>query len=105
MCDRSARGKVEELALDNVVMESQVFRKLHLELGHGKQGFQVIHCVMFPRTSYKIPLCCFDAVAFEVKAWLPAHGGFFTFLESNGTELSFAFIITIVSGASVIGCG
>ena len=57
----------ERLRLENRFYATQVFRKCHLELAAGGSGLSVLHCVMYPRTTYDLPLFSVDMVAFGVR--------------------------------------
>lgn len=50
------------MQIENRCYQSTVFRKLHLELAHRQDGLQVVHCVMYPRTDYDLPILSFDMV-------------------------------------------
>ncbi|KAL0055047.1 hypothetical protein WJX82_006256 [Trebouxia sp. C0006] len=50
------------MQIENRCYQSSVFRKLHIELAHRQDGLQVIHCVMYPRTEYDLPILSFDMV-------------------------------------------
>ncbi|KAL3149332.1 hypothetical protein ABBQ32_002138 [Trebouxia sp. C0010 RCD-2024] len=50
------------MQLENRCYQSTVFRKLHLELAHRQDGLQVVHCVMYPRLEYDLPILSFDMV-------------------------------------------
>ncbi len=39
-----------------------LFRKLHMELLHRQDGFEVLHCVMFPRLEFDLPILGMDMV-------------------------------------------
>lgn len=50
------------MVLENVMYRSKKFRKLHVEIGATSDGFQVLHCVLFPRTSYPTPIFGADVI-------------------------------------------
>lgn len=61
----------ERLRLENRFYATPVFRKCHLELAAGGSGLSVLHCVMYPRHAYDLPLFSVDMVAFGVRRmWL-----------------------------------
>ena len=57
----------ERLRLENRFYATPVFRKCHLELAAGGSGLSVLHCVMYPRHAYDLPLFSVDTVAFGVR--------------------------------------
>ena len=57
----------ERLRLENRFYATPVFRKCHLELAAGGSGLSVLHCVMYPRHAYDLPLFSVDMVAFGVR--------------------------------------
>ncbi len=50
------------LVLENRVYYNNVFRKLHLEIGARQDGLQVLHCVLYPRYNYDLPILGIDMV-------------------------------------------
>ncbi|MEB3341435.1 phycocyanobilin:ferredoxin oxidoreductase [Okeania sp.] len=52
----------EKLTIENKCYQTPQFRKLHLELAKIGQGLDILHCVMFPRTSYALPMFGTDLV-------------------------------------------
>lgn len=50
------------MQIENRCYQSDVFRKLHIELAHRQDGLQVVHCVMYPRLEYDLPILSFDMV-------------------------------------------
>lgn len=50
------------MQLENRCYSSRVFRRLHMELVHRQDSIQVLHCVMFPRTEYDLPILSMDMV-------------------------------------------
>lgn len=50
------------MQLENRCYESRVFRRLHMELVHRQDSIQVIHCVMFPRLEFDLPILSMDMV-------------------------------------------
>lgn len=51
------------MQIENRVYESFCFRKLHLEVAVQQDGLQVLHCVMFPRLDFDLPILSMDIVA------------------------------------------
>lgn len=52
----------EKLIIENRCYQSREFRKMHLELARVGQTLDILHCVMFPRTSYALPMFGTDLV-------------------------------------------
>lgn len=52
----------EKLTIENKCYQTPQFRKLHLELAKVGQSLDILHCVMFPRTSYALPIFGTDLV-------------------------------------------
>jgi len=53
------------MQIENRVYESFCFRKLHLEVAVKQDGLQVLHCVMYPRVSFDLPILSLDLVAYK----------------------------------------
>ncbi|KAK9907725.1 hypothetical protein WJX75_008795 [Coccomyxa subellipsoidea] len=53
------------LLIENRAYATKAFRKLHLELAHRQDGLQVLHCVLYPRLEYDLPILSFDMVGSE----------------------------------------
>jgi len=52
----------EKLTIENKCYQTTQFRKLHLELAKVGQSLDILHCVMFPRTNYALPMFGTDLV-------------------------------------------
>lgn len=52
----------ERLVIENHCYQSTHFRKLHLELARVSDRLHILHCVMFPRITYDIPIFGADLV-------------------------------------------
>jgi phycocyanobilin:ferredoxin oxidoreductase len=52
----------EVLVIENHCYQTPQFRKLHLELAQVGNGLDILHCVMFPRVEYPLPLFGSDIV-------------------------------------------
>lgn len=52
----------EKLIIENRCYQTQQFRKLHLELARVGETLDILHCVMFPRVEYDIPMFGADLV-------------------------------------------
>lgn len=52
----------ERLLIENHCYQTPQFRKLHLELAQVSNGLDILHCVMFPRPEYALPLFGADLV-------------------------------------------
>ncbi|GAB4379356.1 MAG: phycocyanobilin:ferredoxin oxidoreductase [Elainellaceae cyanobacterium] len=52
----------EKLVIENRCYQTPQFRKLHLELAKIGNGLDILHCVMFPRPEYALPLFGTDLV-------------------------------------------
>jgi phycocyanobilin:ferredoxin oxidoreductase len=57
-------GKLEgeRLTIANRCYQTPQFRKLHLELAKVGNGLDILHCVMFPRAEYALPMFGSDLV-------------------------------------------
>ena len=57
-------GKLEgeKVKIFNRCYQTREFRKLHLELAQVGASLRILHCVMFPRTTYDLPLFGCDIV-------------------------------------------
>jgi len=57
-------GKLEgeKLTIENLCYQTPQFRKLHLELAKVGQNLDILHCVMFPRVDYALPMFGTDIV-------------------------------------------
>lgn len=57
-------GKLEgeRLTIENTCYQSQHFRKMHLEMAKVGANLDILHCVMFPRTEYALPMFGCDLV-------------------------------------------
>ncbi len=58
-------GKLEgeKLVIDNRCYQTPQFRKLHLELARIGKNLDILHCVMFPRPEYGLPIFGCDIVS------------------------------------------
>ncbi len=52
----------ERLVIENHCYQSTHFRKLHLELARVSDRLHILHCVMFPRITYDLPIFGADLV-------------------------------------------
>lgn len=52
----------EKLVIENCCYQTPQFRKLHLELARVGNKLDILHCVMFPRPDYALPLFGTDLV-------------------------------------------
>ena len=52
----------EKLIIENRCYQTTQFRKLHLELAQAGDRLDILHCVMFPRTNYDLPIFGVDLV-------------------------------------------
>ncbi|WP_051039724.1 phycocyanobilin:ferredoxin oxidoreductase [Synechococcus sp. PCC 7336] len=57
-------GQLEEdrLTIENHCYQTSQFRKLHLELARVGNNLDILHCVMFPRSQYPLPIFGTDIV-------------------------------------------
>lgn len=53
----------ERLVIENRCYQTPQFRKMHLELAKVGNGLDILHCVMFPRPEYPLPMFGCDIVA------------------------------------------
>lgn len=60
---RLAKINKTRLVVENRIYSSRVFRKIHLELALRGDGLQVLHCVLFPRLEFDLPILSMDLVA------------------------------------------
>ncbi|NDJ15884.1 phycocyanobilin:ferredoxin oxidoreductase [Myxacorys almedinensis] len=56
------RMEGERLVIENVCYQAPQFRKLHLELAKVGTMLDILHCVMFPRPEYGLPMFGTDLV-------------------------------------------
>ncbi|MDJ0683013.1 MAG: phycocyanobilin:ferredoxin oxidoreductase [Xenococcaceae cyanobacterium MO_167.B52] len=58
-------GKLEgeKLRIENRCYQTREFRKMHLELAKVGKNLDILHCVMFPRPEYPLPMFGCDIVA------------------------------------------
>ncbi|MGB5713421.1 MAG: phycocyanobilin:ferredoxin oxidoreductase [Waterburya sp.] len=52
----------EKLIIENCCYQTTQFRKLHLELAKVGDRLDILHCVMFPRSNYDLPIFGVDLV-------------------------------------------
>jgi phycocyanobilin:ferredoxin oxidoreductase len=52
----------ERLVIENACHQTPQFRKLHLELAQVGETLDILHCVMFPRPDYPLPMFGCDIV-------------------------------------------
>lgn len=52
----------ERLIIENHCYQTPQFRKLHLELAQVSNGLDILHCVMFPKPEYALPIFGTDLV-------------------------------------------
>lgn len=52
----------EKLIIENRCYQTTQFRKLHLELARVGDRLDILHCVMFPRSNYDLPIFGVDLV-------------------------------------------
>jgi phycocyanobilin:ferredoxin oxidoreductase len=52
----------EKLTIENRCYQTPQFRKLHLELAQVGKNLDILHCVMFPRSTYALPMFGTDLV-------------------------------------------
>ena len=57
-----SRLEGERLVIENVCYQTPEFRKLHLELAKVGPNLDILHCVMFPRLEYGLPMFGCDIV-------------------------------------------
>ncbi|PSP08732.1 MAG: phycocyanobilin:ferredoxin oxidoreductase, partial [Cyanobacteria bacterium SW_9_47_5] len=57
-------GRLEgdKLTIENHCYQTAQFRKLHLELAKVGKNLDILHCVMFPRIEYALPMFGCDLV-------------------------------------------
>ncbi|NES85512.1 MAG: phycocyanobilin:ferredoxin oxidoreductase [Moorea sp. SIO2B7] len=53
----------EKLKIENRCYQTPQFRKMHLELAKVGKNIDILHCVMFPRSEYALPMFGCDIVA------------------------------------------
>lgn len=53
----------EKLVIENRCFQTPHFRKMHLELARAGSNLDILHCVMFPRIHYSLPVFGCDIVA------------------------------------------
>jgi len=53
----------ERLTIENRCYQTKHFRKMHLELAKVGKNLDILHCVMFPRPEYNLPVFGCDLVA------------------------------------------
>lgn len=53
----------EKLTIENRCYQTPQFRKLHLELAKVGANLDILHCVMFPRSDYALPMFGTDLVS------------------------------------------
>ncbi|NER82074.1 MAG: phycocyanobilin:ferredoxin oxidoreductase [Leptolyngbya sp. SIO1D8] len=53
----------ERLTIENSCYQASQFRKLHLELAKVGSNLDILHCVMFPRIDFDLPIFGVDIVA------------------------------------------
>ncbi|MEM9804447.1 MAG: phycocyanobilin:ferredoxin oxidoreductase [Cyanobacteria bacterium P01_D01_bin.56] len=58
-----SRLEGERLVIENVCYQTPEFRKLHLELAKVGPNLDILHCVMFPRPDYALPMFGCDIVS------------------------------------------
>ncbi len=58
-------GKLEgeKLVIENHCYQTPQFRKLHLELAKVGKNIDILHCVMFPKSEYSLPMFGCDIVS------------------------------------------
>lgn len=54
--------KTDKLIIQNFCYQSHQFSKIHLELVRYEQKLDILHCVMFPRLEYSLPIFGCDLV-------------------------------------------
>ncbi|NET49608.1 MAG: phycocyanobilin:ferredoxin oxidoreductase, partial [Merismopedia sp. SIO2A8] len=52
----------EKILIENRCYQTPQFRKLHLELAQVGHRLDILHCVMFPRSNYDLPIFGADLV-------------------------------------------
>lgn len=58
----------EKLVIENHCYQTPQFRKMHLELAKLGNNLDILHCVMFPRPEYPLPMFGCDIVASKAGA-------------------------------------
>ncbi len=53
----------ERLTIENCCFQTREFRKIHLELAQVGSALDILHCVMFPRSNFGLPMFGTDLVA------------------------------------------
>jgi phycocyanobilin:ferredoxin oxidoreductase len=53
----------EKLIIENRCYQTREFRKIHLELAQVGSALDILHCVMFPRSTFALPMFGSDLVA------------------------------------------
>jgi hypothetical protein len=52
------------MRIENLCLQTDLFRKMHLEVAHGLGGMEVLHVVMYPWAEVAAPIFAADVVAF-----------------------------------------
>ena len=65
----------EKLVIKNQCYQTRTFRKLHLELAQIGSSLDILHCVMFPRPEFDLPIFGADLVAGRGKLAMECHKG------------------------------
>jgi len=53
------------LQVENRAYRTYAFRKMHLEVAARQDGLHVLHCVIYPRTEFELPILSLDMVAVD----------------------------------------
>ena len=57
----------ERLIIENSCYQTPQFRKLHIELAKVGNNLDILHCVMFPRPAFHLPIFGLDIIANRVQ--------------------------------------
>ena len=52
------------IRIENLCLQTDAFRKMHLEVAWGLGGLEVLHCVIYPWAEVSAPIFAADLVAF-----------------------------------------
>jgi phycocyanobilin:ferredoxin oxidoreductase len=104
----------EKLIIENACYQTTVFRKLHLELARVGNNLDILHCVMFPRESYPLPMFGADLVGgrgqisaaiVDLSPVVDAPDGYLTGMQAILAETAFSQRRDLPAWASIFSKG
>jgi len=83
------------IRIENLCLQTDAFRKMHLEVAWGLGGIEVLHCVMYPWPNSPLPIFAADLVAFGGRVTL-------CIADTSPTRLDLSLLPAYVAAADAL---